>query len=153
MNMPFEMGMAMYHALLTQHSEHRCAFFVPTEYDYKMFASDLAGLDPKCHYNEASRILAQMYEWLRSVVPSSLFNSQPTAVVLDRFSEYKQRLSRLKGGGENGVPSHEEAREVMYQFCAELAWIIHEARRCGLEAGLPAMIAASTARARRTVAA
>jgi hypothetical protein len=34
-----------------------------------------------------------------------------------------------------------------------LTWIIHEARRCGLEAGLPAMIAASTARARRTVAA
>ena len=32
-----------------------------------------------------------------------------------------------------------------------LARIIHEAARCGLEAGFPAMIAASTARARRTV--
>src|SRR5258708_5085657 len=43
MNMPIEMGMALFHALHTQRHEHRCAFFVPTAHDYQAFASDLAG--------------------------------------------------------------------------------------------------------------
>ena len=47
MNMPIEMGMALFHALQTQRREHRCLFFVQTEHDYKSFASDLAGLDPR----------------------------------------------------------------------------------------------------------
>jgi hypothetical protein len=46
MNMPIEMGMALFHALHTQRREHRCLFFVPTQHDYKVFASDLSGLDP-----------------------------------------------------------------------------------------------------------
>src|SRR6266540_5170746 len=63
MNMPIEMGMALFHALHTQRREHRCIFFVPTVHDYKTFASDLAGLDPRVHNNEDTRILTDMYEW------------------------------------------------------------------------------------------
>src|SRR4051794_37796601 len=39
MNMPIEMGMALFHALHTQRREHRCLFFVPTAHDYHAFAS------------------------------------------------------------------------------------------------------------------
>jgi hypothetical protein len=44
MNMPLEMGLALYPALASQRKEHRCAFFVAKPNDYKRFASDLAGL-------------------------------------------------------------------------------------------------------------
>jgi len=56
MNMPLEMGMAFYHAFKSQYAEHRCAFFVSTNDLYRRFASDLAGLDPKC-YDSDSRLL------------------------------------------------------------------------------------------------
>src|SRR6266849_6041836 len=76
MNMPIEMGMAVFHALNTQRSAHRCAFFVPTQHDYQRFASDLAGLDPKCHENNDERMLTEMYNWLRDVVPEPMMNSK-----------------------------------------------------------------------------
>jgi hypothetical protein len=122
MNMPIEMGMALFHALHTQRREHRCLFFVSTAHDYKVFSSDLAGLDPKVHNNEDKKILADMYEWLRGVVPSALFNSQPTIDVLDKFLAFKTRMCTVKGAGSLGRPSHEETREVMYQVCAEAGW-------------------------------
>jgi hypothetical protein len=122
MNMPIEMGMALFHALHTQRREHRCLFFVPTAHDYKAFASDLSGLDPKIHNNEDTRILTDMYEWLRSIVPTALFNSQPTIDVLDKYAFFKTRKERIKGSGNGGCPSHEETREVMYQVCAECGW-------------------------------
>jgi hypothetical protein len=52
MKMPIETGMAMFHALHTQRRDHRCAFFVSKPCDYHRFASDLSGLDPKCHNGE-----------------------------------------------------------------------------------------------------
>jgi hypothetical protein len=122
MNMPLEMGMALFHALHTQRREHRCMFFVPTAHDYKSFASDLAGLDPKIYNNEDGLILTHMYEWLRGVVPSALFNSQPTVDVLDKFAVFKARKDKVKGAGEGGRLSHEEKREVMYQVCGEAGW-------------------------------
>jgi hypothetical protein len=121
MNMPIEMGMALFHALHSQRREHRCVFFVPTAYDYKAFASDLAGLDPRVHNNDDTRLVSDTYEWLRGVVPSALFNSQPTVDVLDKFTEFKTR-KRLVKGGNGGRPSHEETREVMYAVCAECGW-------------------------------
>jgi len=122
MNMPIEMGMALFHALDTQHHEHRCLFLVPNAHDYVTFASDLAGLDPKTHNNEDRRVLVEVYEWLRRVVPPSLFNSQPTTVVVDKFAEFRARQHRIKGSGNAGKPSHDENREVMYQICAECGW-------------------------------
>jgi len=122
MNMPIEMGMALFHALHTQRREHRCLFFVPTAHEYKAFASDLAGLDPRVHNNEDTRILTDMYEWLRGVVLSALFNSQPTIDVLDKFEVFKVRKICVKGSGDGGRPSHEEAREVRYQVCGECGW-------------------------------
>ena len=71
MNMPIEMGMALFHALQTQRHEHRCLFFVPTSHDYMVFASDLSGLDPKVHQNDETRVLIETYEWLRHVVTAS----------------------------------------------------------------------------------
>ena len=56
MNMPFETGMAIFHALHTQRPSHRCAFFVDAPHDYKKFVSDLAGLDPKC-YNDDRQLV------------------------------------------------------------------------------------------------
>jgi hypothetical protein len=122
MNMPIEMGMALFHALQTQRQEHRCLFFVATPYDYRSFASDLSGLDPKVHNNDCTRVLIDTYEWLRSVVPSALFNSQPTVDVLERFEAFRTRKGRVKGAGPGGQTSNEEAREVMYQICADVGW-------------------------------
>src|SRR5262249_25480807 len=56
-NMPIEMGMSLFHALQTQRQEHRCAFFVATPHDHHVFASDLAGLDPKHYDNDEIALL------------------------------------------------------------------------------------------------
>lgn len=122
MNMPIEMGMALFYALYTQRHEHRCLFFVSTAHDYKAFASDLAGLDPRVHNNDDTRILIDMYKWLRGVVPTPLFNSQSTSDVLEKYEVFKKRKCCVRGSGNGGRPSHEETREVMYQVCAECNW-------------------------------
>lgn len=91
MNMPIEMGMALFHALDAQRRDHRCLFLVSTPHDYKNFASDVAGLDPRVHNGDEGRILTDTYEWLRAVVPATLFNSQPTVDVIDRFPDVESR--------------------------------------------------------------
>lgn len=131
MNMPIEMGMAIFHALDTQRQHHRCVFFVPTPHDYQAFASDLAGLDPKCHFNDEIRMLTEMYEWLRGVVSSQLFNSLPSVDVTAKYGDFKRLLSNLNGSGSNGVPSHAETRELMYQICSQSGWWDWRATRSG----------------------
>jgi hypothetical protein len=122
MNMPVEMGMALFHALHSQRRDHRCLFFVSTPHDYKSFASDLAGLDPRIHNGNETTLLTGAYEWLRGVVPSALFNSRPTIDVVDKFSEFKTRTANVRGSGKDGRPSHEETRELMYQVCGAAGW-------------------------------
>jgi hypothetical protein len=122
MNMPLETGMAMFHALHTQLREHRCAFFVPSLHDYQRFASDLAGLDPVCHYGDEKILVKAVYEWLRNVVPSTIFNSQSLSDVLKRYEAYKRRSRGIRGSGNAGKPSHEEKRELMYRVCEEVQW-------------------------------
>ena len=51
MNMPIESGMALFHALNSQRRDHTCTFFVQNNFEYKAYASDLAGLDLYCHEN------------------------------------------------------------------------------------------------------
>ena len=133
MNMPVEMGMALFHALHTQRREHRCLFFVSTSHDYRSFASDLAGLDPKVHNGDGLRLLTDMYEWLRGVVPSALFNALPTVDVIDKFATFKKTLAMVRGSGEGGRPSHEETREIMYQVCGEAGWWDWRGNRRGKE--------------------
>ncbi len=122
MNMPIEMGMALFHAIVSQRREHRCVFFVSTPHEYKAFASDLAGLDPKCHRSSEIQLLTDMYDWLRGVVPNSIVNSQPTADIVTKFREFKRRLKGINGASSAGKPSHDERREMMYQVCAECGW-------------------------------
>ena len=141
MNMPLEMGMALFHALYTQRHEHRCLFFVPTPQDYMTFAPDLAGLDPGVHNNDDTRILTEMYDWLRGVVPPTLFNSQPSVEVLDKFALFKTRKGKVKGAGKAGRLSHDETREVMYQLCAELGWWDWRENRMGKDEFPPVPLA------------
>lgn len=103
MNMPVEMGMALFHALNTQRREHRCLFFVPEAHGYKGFVSDLAGLDPRVHNNDPTRILIDTYEWLRNVVPSALFNSQATIEIIDKFAEFKNGVAKIRGSADGGT--------------------------------------------------
>jgi hypothetical protein len=137
MNMPLEMGMALFHALQTQRREHRCVFFVPAPHEYKVFASDLAGLDPKVHDNDGIRILTETYEWLRGVVPPAVFNSLPTVEVIDRFLVYREKKKKLQGSGIGGRPSHDEARELMYRICDESGWWDWRATRHGKDEFTP----------------
>ena len=123
MNMPIEMGMALFYALDTQRKEHRCFFFVPPDNAYREFASNLAGLDPEVHNNNEERVLSYMFEWLRGVFePESLFNKRPTINILEKYDDFKKLKKLLKGSGENGSPSHEETRELMYVLCADCGW-------------------------------
>lgn len=123
--------MALFHALQSQRRDHRCVFFVSTAHDYTAFASDLAGLDPKVHGADESRLLVDMYEWLRAVVPSALFNSQPTVEVLEKYTLFKQKVSKVRGSGKRGLASHDEAREVMYCVCGEIGWWDWRGNRMG----------------------
>lgn len=122
MNMPIEMGLALYPALASQRTDHRCAFFISKPHDYKRFASDLAGLDPQCHNDDPATAVALTYEWLRAVVPATIFNSCSTVDVVGKFDEYQQRASKVKGSGNNGRASHLELREVMYLVCEQAGW-------------------------------
>lgn len=131
MNMPIEMGMAVFHALATQRMDHRCAFFVPTPHAYQAFASDLAGLDPKCHNNDETRALFEMYDWLRGVAPHTLFNVVPTVNVATKYEEFKRQSALVEGSGEDGRPSHDESRELMYAICADCGWWDWRANRMG----------------------
>ncbi len=133
MNMPIEMGMAVFYALNTQRQNHRCAFFVPTQHEYHAFASDLSGLDPICHENNDKVLVGKLYDWLRDVVPSALFNSQATVDVVSLFNIFKEELKKINGAGEGGVPSHSERRELMYQICAKPGWWDWRETRMGKE--------------------
>jgi hypothetical protein len=141
MNMPIEMGMALFHALQTQRREHRCLFLTPTAHDYKTFASDLAGLDPMVHNNDRHRILTEVYEWLRRVVPIAVFNSRPTIDVLERFELFIGKKKLVRGSGIGGHPSHDETRELMYQVCEECGWWDWRTTRHGKDEFPPVPIA------------
>jgi hypothetical protein len=78
MNMPVEMGMALFHALHTQRRDHRCLFFVSSAHEYKAFASDLAGLDPR-HSTMATR-----YAYLRTCMNGSEVLCPPVSLMLSR---------------------------------------------------------------------
>jgi hypothetical protein len=121
-NMPIEMGMAMFHALRTQRTEHRCAFFVADQHGHQIFASDLAGLDPIHHENDDDLLLTGVYEWLRSVVKSPLLNLQPTVAVQEKYKAFKSQLVRIKGGSRNGHATHDEIQELMYRMCSGWGW-------------------------------
>jgi hypothetical protein len=122
MNMPIEMGMALYPALLTQRQEHRCVFFVPKPHEYHHFASDLGGLDPRCHNNSDLTLVAEMYRWLTDVAPSAHINQVPVTKVQDKYQEFKRTLRMVAGSRSDGSPSHQETREVMYKICEEAQW-------------------------------
>jgi hypothetical protein len=133
MNMPLEMGMAVFHALDTQRQEHRCAFFVPRPHEYHRAASDLAGLDPRCYNSDPRELVAAVYEWLRDVVPSPIFNSVATVDVVGQFDTFKRKISSIRGGRSDGRPTHHEAQELMYRLCGDLRWWEWRQTRFGLE--------------------
>lgn len=92
---------------------------------------DLAGLDPRVHHGDEVRLLTDMYEWLRGVVPGALFNSQPTVEAVDKFLQFKDRITRVRGSSDRGRPSHDETREIMYQVCGEVGWWDWREQRMG----------------------
>jgi hypothetical protein len=121
MNVPIEMGMAMFHAT-DKVRKHRYAFFVPTPHDYHQFLSDLSGLDALCHNNDPTQLVKRVYEWLRRVVPTADFNSVETIEVIRAYDAFCLKLHELQGTGENGGASHDEASELMYTMCGEKGW-------------------------------
>ncbi|CCH30396.1 hypothetical protein ABZ816_17040 [Actinosynnema sp. NPDC047251] len=134
MNMPLEMGMALYHALDRQRVDRRCAFFVPARHDFRRFASDLAGLDPKVYDDEPTTLLAGAYEWLRAIVPMAYVSSQPTVDVVDAYREFTHECTGIESAERDGVLTHDEAREVMYQVCGAREWWDWRNTRSGRDA-------------------
>jgi hypothetical protein len=130
-NMPIEMGMALFHALQTQRAIHRCAFFIEIPHGHIVPASDLAGLDPKCYDSDPSKLVALVYDWLRSVVTEQLFNNVPTVQVQAKFKEFQKALKKIHGSGSKGRPNHNEAQELMYQLCGKYGWWDWRANKAG----------------------
>jgi hypothetical protein len=122
MNMPLEMGMALFHALHAQKDEHLCIFFV-NDRNYHIYASDLSGIEPIIHEGKEERLLCDMVDWLRGASASSLLSPpKATIKVADKYKEFKKRIADVRGSSEGGLPSHDESRELMYQICAEAGW-------------------------------
>jgi hypothetical protein len=122
LNMPLELGMALFHNLYSEGRAHRYAFFVADPNEYKAYASDLAGLDAQYHENNDLTLLTQMYEWLRSVMPGNLNGQPATANVISKYQYFKEELKTIIGSGKDGRPTHAEAQELMYQICEAEEW-------------------------------
>jgi len=134
LNMPLEMGMALFHALHNQHAAHRCAFFVSDEHIYTRFASDLAGLDPVVYHNSVELLVGGAVDWLRKVSPEHFRSTVPTADVVAAFGVFTNRCQVYRGSGPERRLTHVETREVMYRVCAEREWWDWRATRAGREA-------------------
>jgi len=78
-------------------------------------------------------LLTDLYEWLRGVVPTAMFNKQPTFDVVQKYQEFHDRLVTVNGSAGDGRPSHEEAREIMYQVCSDAGWWDWRGTRMGKE--------------------
>ena len=84
--------------------------------------------------NNHIHLVVAVYEWLRSVVPSASFNSVPSIDVSQKYDIFYDRLGNIRGSGQNGKPTHDETRELMYQICSESRWWDWR----NIKAGLPA---------------
>ncbi len=113
--------MAFYYTFSTEHKEHRCLTMVETEHDYTRFASDLAGLDLKCHNNDDQLMLTVVFDWLRKVKAGQA-GGIATAEVQEKYRDFQKTLKRVKGSGKDGRPTHDEAQEVMFRGCLEYGW-------------------------------
>lgn len=122
LNMPIEMGMALFHALQTQRTAHRCGFFIPALHEFRIAASDLGGLDPIYYENDVLTYVARVYEWLRDRVRSPLVQRNPTIAIRDRFQHFLSQMERVEGSERDGRLSHDEAQELMFMVCAESGW-------------------------------
>jgi hypothetical protein len=120
-NMPIEMGMALFYSHFTKQASHRCAFFVPTQDDYKKFASDLAGLDPKYHGNDELQLVRQVHEWLGQD-GKGYASMKPISKVLEKYRVFQEELGKVKGSGKKGRPTHNESQELMYRLCSKWGW-------------------------------
>lgn len=122
LNMPLEVGMALFHAVYTQRTTHRCAFFTPVANEFRIFISDLAGLDPSVYGDEPANLAAAVYDWLRTKANPNLFTDVPTADVKEAFQYYETLHARLKGSGDGACPVHDESQELMFQVCTVYEW-------------------------------
>ncbi len=121
LNMPLELGMAIFYCYNTSGDKHRYLFFVPTEYDYQRFISDLSGLDPTIHHSNDMDIMTGVYDWLRNVA-GPLENDIPTNTVQEKYKLFKENLKQVIGSGTDNLPTHDEAQELMYRMCADWGW-------------------------------
>jgi len=119
LNMSFEMGMAVFYALQTQRTFHRCAFFVPSPHDYKIALSDVAGLDPIVYDGDELTLLVRAYEWLRDVARSPLTNAHPTNDIKVLYNDFKRKTNEIVGSGNDHRLTHNESRELMFQLCGQ----------------------------------
>ena len=119
LNMPLEMGMALFHAIQTQRTLHRCAFFVAEPHEYQMAASDLAGLDPVLYDGDEFSLVGGVYEWLRDVIRNPLTTPLPTTNIKERYKDFKNEKDKIAGSGKNGKLSHNESQELMFQVCSK----------------------------------
>jgi hypothetical protein len=124
LNMPIEYGMALFYDINSDGAAHRCAFLVASPHEYHAYASDLSGLDPQYHENSDLTLVKLVYDWLLFTEPDLKATQPPTAEVVSKYAEFKNELKKINGSGRDGLPTHDEAQEWMFQWCGAAGWWI-----------------------------
>lgn len=95
MNMPLELGMAIYRS---HHSSHRWMALVPDDSPHQQYISDLAGYDLKTYGGDADQdgAISRVASWYRSVGPVDGPEMTPAPIrdSLPLFNEIKRRRCR-----------------------------------------------------------
>ena len=132
LNMSIEYGMALFYDMNSDGAAHRCAFFVASPHEYQAYASDLSGLDPQYHENSDLMLVKLVYDWLLFIQPDLKATQPPTAVVVTRYADFKEELKKINGSGKDGLPTHDETQELMFQLCGRAGWWIWRGNPLGL---------------------
>ncbi len=77
-NMPFEAGLAYaIHASARPGHRHDLLFLDAKAYRYQASISDVAGLDPKIHYNDPVKVIAEVRTFFRQHYPHIRYDDAP----------------------------------------------------------------------------
>jgi len=89
MNMPFEFGLDYGRATFQNHPKPMLAM-EGRRYDFQKALSDLAGVDVKCHHNEARRVVGCVRDWILEA--GILAEADSPTVIWYAFSDFTLRF-------------------------------------------------------------
>ena len=130
MNMPLEMGMALFYDFYSSETNHRCLFFVSKDYEHQKRVSDISGLDPVMHENNEMLILNYTYEFLQKHHASKEKYTISTKRLISIYSEYISKLENHFGSMSRNKIRWPARRELIFRICeSQKLWEWRSTRR------------------------